>query len=242
MTFLRKYTTDSSLFKNMRKSWQEMEKNKADGLLKRKVSLKKNSNQTKKEKMENKKFIKLIDNRCAIMMWIDATDHWLYFLTKATYSLNEMRPELSISILLKFHCTISSVIGIFKGLNVSSISLLNSLMSISSSSSPYLAGFFAFCARSPKKCANLFTTCVRIHQKWFFHRGLGRCDWNASRAGLGWCPRQAHPDCRPRVPLVRWVKEWSSGLYRKPGKWAWISHKWWFWDREWAAASGYVGL
>lgn len=61
-------------------------------------------------------------------------DHWLYFLMNLRYSSNEILPLWSVSILLKFHCTISSVIGIFKGLKVSSMSLLNSLISIRSSS------------------------------------------------------------------------------------------------------------
>lgn len=175
MIFLRRYTIDWCLCKNTLKNWQRMENNKPDDLLRIKVSLKRNSNQTKKQKMESKKFIKLIESQSVIMPWIDGTDHWLYFLTKATYSLKEIRPELSVSILLKFHCTISSVIGMFKGLNVSSINLLNSPISISSSSSPYLAGFFAFWARSPKKCENLLKIYIRIHRTWFFHRYPDRC-------------------------------------------------------------------
>jgi len=52
--------------------------------------------------------------------------HWLYFLMNYMYSLKEILPLWSTSILSKFHLTISSVIWIFKGLKVSCINLLNS--------------------------------------------------------------------------------------------------------------------
>ena len=88
-------------------------------------------------------------------------DQELYFLTKAMYSLNEMRPLLSVSIFSKFHLTISSVMVMLRGLKVSSISFLNSLISINSSSDPSEVPVFsslcferAFSALSPKKWEN----------------------------------------------------------------------------------------
>ena len=76
----------------------------------------------------------------------------LYFLINSMYSLNEILLLLSTSILSKFQFTISSVIVMFKGLNVSSINFLNYALSINSpSSSLPLLSFWDFLARSPKK-------------------------------------------------------------------------------------------
>ena len=86
------------------------------------------------------------------------------------YSSKLILPLWSLSIWSKFHLTISSVMVIFSGLKVSSMSLLNSSISITSSSwwpSPWgmfwalLAGglftglfFLALRALSPKKAEN----------------------------------------------------------------------------------------
>lgn len=83
---------------------------------------------------------------------IDSLFHGLYFLMNLRNSSNEILPELSLSIWLKFHWTISWVIGMLSGLKVSSISFLNSPMSISSSSlSPYFFAFLESLARFRKK-------------------------------------------------------------------------------------------
>jgi len=87
----------------------------------------------------------------------------LYFLMNFMYSSNEILPLLSLSICPKFQSTISWVIGIFNGLKVSYINLLNSSLSMRSSSPPSLFwSFIEFLALSPKKWLNY------EFKKWFY--------------------------------------------------------------------------
>ncbi len=198
MIFCSKFTTGSNLWRSTRKIWPKREK-RIEDLLKIEQNRKRDLKLMKKDK--NRQEVMWSKLNDIVMWWVHEymmRDHWLYFLTKATYSLNEILPEWSVSILSKFHLTISSLMGIFRGLKVSSISLLNSFMSISSSSSPSFTGFFDFSARSPKKCPNWIDRQVRISRRWFFHLCFRRCVQSASRAVPGRYLVRWHQDYQPR--------------------------------------------
>lgn len=130
---------------------------------------------------------------------------------KAKYSWNEILPLLSLSIWEKFQSTISWVMAIFNGLKVSSINFLNSALSISSSSAPYLfCSFIEATALCPKKWVNYFLIKnVHILGKWFFHHGRDRFCRNASPTVIEWWQLNQLLNYRLRGLWVRFFKEWS---------------------------------
>ena len=160
-------------------------------------------------------------------MWFNNQE--LYFLMNVIYSSNEIRPLWSVSILSKFHWTISSVMVRFKGLKVSSISLLNSLISIRSSYSPSLATFFAFTARSPKKWANYILPQIHIHRRLSCRHCRCQCAWSASRVG----PRKYlppwPPSCRQEALWAQEAQGLSSDPCRRLWRWAGTVHRWVIW-------------
>ncbi len=162
-------------------------------------------------------------------------DHWLYFLMNLRYSSNEILPLLSVSILSKFQRTISSVIGIFKGLKVSSISLLNSAISMRSSSFPWL-GFLALTALSPKKWENWIRNVLHIPRRWSFHPCWHQSYWSANQVVPGWCRPHWLQDCQQAKISAPGARGWSCCPYRRRRKWVWTFRTKALWGRVWAVA------